>query len=300
MKNIKLGFIVLITSATIMSNSDILRGQEKTLDKSVGISKETYVPQTEYEKKLEEFSKPKMQLFNNGNEKQEQELTTEQLRILSEMKLRESQRILAEDSEAKQVDAANLADIVGILDEAGTVSQFNNRNWSFYFPQKWGAYGDAFVTNKNQVFKKQKGLVGHAALGGYDRSATLEAAFGRTLGWESDRWFTPDDRNVDSWTPGTHLYYAIPANGTWAELGVRNASLAQYRRAHDYGDARTGWPYNISFREDGNGLYCSELVALAWRSAGVDIIPQKKDWNYIWPMDIYESSKTFRIRGVIH
>jgi cell wall-associated NlpC family hydrolase len=173
------------------------------------------------------------------------------------------------------------------------------KNWTFYFNQQWGAYGDAFVVKNNNKFTKQKDFTGHAALGGQNRSTTLEAALGRKLGWEENRWFTPVYPGVDMRTPGKQLYRAVADNGTWAQLGVRGATLAQYKKAHDYGQKKKGAPYNWLFQSWGPGFYCSELVAFAWRAAGIDIIPQKKTWNEIWPMDLYDSARTYTQRGII-
>jgi len=152
----------------------------------------------------------------------------------------------------------------------------------------------------NNIFGRQKNFVGHAALGGKNRSTTLETSYGNKLHWEANAWFRAAKPGVGYKTPGTHLYYAKPDNGTWAQMRVENASVKQYKAAHDYGNRNVGAPYNWQFRAGAEGFYCSELVAFAWRrAANLDIIPQKKTWHAILPMDLYESPVTYPHRGVI-
>lgn len=295
MKKIQAGLTLLLTVFIVQTNVFVM--EANAADKN--IDKQQFVSQTEYEKTLEAFSQPSIQVFNDAENGNDSVITDEEHKILNEMKMAESKRIMQENIETKEDDEYALSQPVE--GSQSQISQFNKRNWSYYLPQKWKAYGDAFVTNKNIVFGKQKKYVGHAALGGENRSRTLETALGTTLQWKSNFWFRPNNPKVNSWTPGTHLYYAVPGNGTWAQLRVRNASIAQYQKAHDYGDAQVGAKYNATFRSSGKGFYCSEIVAFAWRiGANIDIIPQKKTWDYILPMDLYRSPITYVHRGVIH
>jgi len=297
MKKIKLGLMSCLVFGSL--NGYALSAQP---NKEVGqqTSKSKFIPQTKYEELLEQFSTPKTQLFNNNNDEgYGTNISADEYKILNELKMSDSKSIMLENQGTKEENEYEQSQPVEVDQGIPHISNFNS-NWLYYFPQQWAAYGDAFVTNKNNVFGKQVGLVGHAALGGENRSSTLETAFGTTLHWEFDRWFKPVYRGVQWWTPGEQLYRALPANGTWAQLRVFGASSTQYKSAHDYGASRVGATYNWWLNEGGKGYYCSELVAFAWRfGANRDIIPQKRNWDYIWPMDLHDSPATYVYRGGI-
>jgi len=277
-----------------MVQGHLVMAEEHMVTTEKDVPKGRYEAKTDYDKLLEEFDKPKPGLFHDSNNEYGPNVTAEEFAILNEMKIKNSKRMMLENDGTKTPDQYEDSEPVPDM------TNFNG-NWSYYFPQRWGAYGDPFVVKNNKKFVKSKDFTGHAALGGENRSTTLETAPGRTLGWENNKWFTPANKSVTPWTPGTHLYYAVPENGTWAQLGVHNASLNQYKRAHDYGQANKGAPYNWTFQSWGPGFYCSELVVFAWRrGAGIDIIPQYSSWNMIWPIDIYKSPKTYIQRGVIY
>jgi len=147
------------------------------------------------------------------------------------MKIAESKRIMLENDGSKFKDEYKDSIPVeerGIGANIENLAKTQKKNWSYYFPQQWMAYGDAFVTNKNDIGEKQVDLVGHAGLGGKNRSTTLETSFGSKLKWDENRWFTPNNPRVNSRTKGTHLYYAVAVNGTWAQMRVKNASVPRY------------------------------------------------------------------------
>jgi len=256
--------------------------------------------QSEYQKKLHEFSKPKRQLFTSGDPARGYHITEDEHQILNEMKMAESKRIMLENDGTKSNNEYAMSQPVQ-SSKPSLSPFFDNRHWSFYFDQQWSAYGDPFIRKDEDKKQKAKDFTGHAALGDYNRSVTLDAMPGKTLAWYVNAWFRPGDRNVTPWTKGKYLYYALPNNGGWAQLRIHGASDAQYRKAHAYGNSRVGAPYNGSFMKNNISLYCSEVVVFAWDAAGVNIIPDH--WggrNFIWPMNIYDSNKTYVVRGVIH
>jgi hypothetical protein len=211
----------------------------------------------------------------------------------------ESKRIMLENDGTKFDDEYETSQPVENV-SPGISTFFNNGHWSFYFDQQWGAYGDPFIRKDEDKKQKAKDFTGHAALGDYNRSMTLEAMPGMTLGWRENIWFRPSNNKVNSRTPGKHLYYALPNNGGWAQLRVYGANDKAYKKAHDYGDSRVGAPYNGSFMKNDISLYCSEVVVFSWDAAGINIIPGHWGRNFIWPMNIYDSPKTYTYRGVIH
>jgi len=290
MKKTSLNFTIFLL--IVLVQGQVLHAQTTTVMKERGLPKEEFVPTTEYGRLLVEADQPKVGLFHNSTNEYGPNTTKEEFRVLSEMKMVESKRIMQENDGAKTPNQ---------YEESQPVTGVTNFNGTFmyYFPQQWGAYGDAFVTKDNDKFSKPKDYTGHAALGGENRSTTLEAGLGRNLGWEENKWFSPVNWHINMSTPGIHLYRALYKNGTWAQVGVKGASVTQYKRAHDYGQSKVGSPYNWTFQEWGDGFYCSELVAFAWRSVGIDIIPQYRTWNMIWPVDIYKSERTFTVRGYI-
>jgi len=299
MKCIVITFLAFVTCVINPKVVWAQRTQNKGGDDSY---KAPFVPQTEYEKKLAEFSKPKPGVLNTTESEYGENITKEEHQILNEMKIKESKRIMLENDGSKFKDEYKDSLPVQGRGAASSIENLAKKqeNWSYYLPQHWKAYGDAFVTNKNNIAGKQMNLVGHAALGGKHRSTTLETSFGSTLQWARNKWFRPAKKGVGSRTPGNHLYYAKADNGTWAQLRIKHASVAQYEKAHNYGATRVGATYNWHLQEKYDGFYCSELVAFAWRFGGnLDIIPQKGDWNFIMPMDLYDSPVTYAHRGVI-
>jgi len=259
-----------------------------------------YVASTEYEKKLVAFSRPKPQLFSTDDPVKGYHITDEEHRILNEMKMTESKKIMLENDGTKfdnEYEASIPVEGVSV----GISNFFNNGHWSYYFTQQWGAYGDPFIRKDEDKKQKAKDYTGHAAIGDYNRSITLEAMPKTNLSWRENIWFMPANKNVRARTPGVHLYYALPNNGGWAQLRVKGATDDEYRRAHAYGNSRLGAPYNSSFMKNKNSLYCSEVVVFAWDAAGMNIIPGH--WggrNFIWPMNIYDSPKTYVVRGGIY
>jgi len=302
MNPMKCTLIIFLTFVTCVISTEVAWASS-AYDKGGDDSyKEPFVPQTEYEKKLAEFSKPKVELFSNDDTAKGYHITDREHKILNELKMKESRRIMLENDGGKFKDEYKDSLPVQGRGTASSIEKLAKKqeNWSYYLPQQWKAYGDAFVTNKNNIAGKQMNLVGHAALGGKHRSTTLETSFGSTLQWASNKWFRPAKKGVGSRTPGNHLYYAKADNGTWAQLRIKHASVAQYEKAHNYGATRVGATYNWHLQEKYDGFYCSELVAFAWRFGGnLDIIPQKGDWNFIMPMDLYDSPVTYAHRGVI-
>jgi len=295
MRKIKL--IMTASLTIIMLNAQVLSAQTSKHENNK--PKPTFVPQTEYEKKLVEFDKPKIGLFNNNtNNEYGENIAPKEFKVLNEMKMKESRRRMVENDGTKFDDEYD--ESLPVEDAGKEVSTFAQKRWTFYLPQQWKAYGDAFVTNKNEVGRKEKQFVGHAALGGYDRSMTLETWWGTVLHWRENSWVRPVKANVNRWTPGTHLYEGARTNGIWAQLRVNNATNAQYVGAEAYGDRNVGATYNWHFNAGYQGFYCSELVAFAWwYGANRDIIPQKKTWNAILPMDLYNSPETYVHRGGI-
>jgi len=302
MKPIKCVVTIFLAVVTCVMSTEVLWASTAYDKGGDDRYKAPFVPQTEYEKKLAEFSKPKPGVLNTTESEYGENITAEEHRILNEMKVKESKRIMLENDGSKFKD--EYKDSIPVQERGTSISIENlakkQKKWSYYFPQQWKAYGDAFVTNMNNIFGRQKNFVGHAALGGKNRSTTLETSYGSKLHWEANAWFRAAKPGVGYKTPGTHLYYAKPDNGTWAQMRVENASVKQYKAAHDYGNRNVGAPYNWQFRAGAEGFYCSELVAFAWRrAANLDIIPQKKTWHAILPMDLYESPVTYPHRGVI-
>jgi len=289
--------IIMVFLTIIVFNGQVLSAQ--TTKHEHNKPKPTFVPQTEYEQKLAEFDKPKIGLFNNNtNNEYGENITHEEFQILNEMKMAESKRIMLENDGTKFDD--EYEDSLPVQETGTGLSTFAQKRWTFYLPQQWKAYGDAFVTNKNDVNGKDKQIVGHAALGGHNRSTTLETWWGTTLHWRANSWVRPVNENITPYTPGTYLYQGVRQNGTWAQLRVNNATNAQYTGAHDYGNRNVGATYNWHFNASYQGFYCSELVAFAWwYGANRDIIPQKKTWNAILPMDLYHSPETYVHRGGI-
>jgi hypothetical protein len=293
MKTIKVFMSVVLSVATLQGYVLLAQGRSRTG------TEVRYNFQRDYEKKLAEFSKPKKQLFTSGDPARGYHITDEEHKILNEMKMAESKRIMLENDGTKFDDEYETSQPVENV-SPGISTFFNNRHWSFYFDQQWGAYGDPFIRKDEDKKQKAKDFTGHAALGDYNRSMTLEAMPGTNLEWKRDVWFGPANDEVTPWTRGKHLYYAKPNNGGWAQLRIYGAKDAQYRKAHAYGNSRVGAPYNASFMKNDTSLYCSEVVVFAWDAAGINIIPGHWGRNFIWPMNIYDSPKTYAFRGVIN
>jgi len=288
--------------------------------------KAPFVPQTEYEKKLAEFSKPKGELFTIGDSARGYHITNEEHKILNGLKMKESRRIMLENDGTKFDDEWETSQPLDNT-SLGISNFFNNGHWSFYFDQQWGAYGDPFIRKDEDKKQKTKDFTGHAAIGDYKRIVTLEAMPGQTLSWRRDVWFRPANNKVRPETSGKHLYYALPNNGGWAQLRIKGAEDKQYKKARAYGNSRVGAPYNNSFMKNDNSLYCSEVVVFSWDGLrtnclmqssrhshrwlgaalgnhlfghGINIIPGHWGRNFIWPMNIYDSPKTYVYRGLIN
>jgi len=295
MKKSKL-LLTLLLSISVLSPQSA-SAEERFLSKEeiARMPKERVVPETEYQKKLMEFSKPKPGLFNSGDSEYGPNITKNEFQILSELKKEESNRISRESGDEK------FGGEYEYIEPEIEISNFGpyNATLSYYFDQQWDAWGDPFVTKDNNIFRKGPNFWGHAALGGENRSTTLEAGPFRNLGWEENAWFRPAHSWVNAWTPGRHKYIAKPYDGTWAELRINGAKDWQYKVAHDFGQLNVGMPYNWKFHAKAGGFYCSEIVAFAWKHAGIDIIPQKDSWDRIWPIDLYNSWRTKEIRGYI-
>lgn len=139
---------------------------------------------------------------------------------------------------------------------------------------KWDNYGDIFVRKTSSYTWS---LTGHAGIGDYDRYYTIEAYpdTGVTFHYDYDKW-----KNEP--TAGIYRPY--------------NVTTANYRSATDYSIRQLGSPYNKSFKADGEGYYCSELVFFAWKYAtGLRLRTTSYADDYILPSELANSPQTYAI-----
>jgi len=112
---------------------------------------------------------------------------------------------------------------------------------------------------------------GHAGIGGEKANTVIEANPGDGVKVYADRISKYWARNNSS------------------IMKVKNATAAQYTKAFKYANSKVGKKFGWN-PLDSNDFYCSELVWLSWKDAGITLIINLG--TVVTPFDLYSSTKT--------
>lgn len=128
----------------------------------------------------------------------------------------------------------------------------------------WSYKGYVFVTGDASTYGFEHG---HAGIGTNVTGSVIEANKGYEVKIYKDR-----------------------VAGYWSKhnssiMGVRNASSTNYNTAYVFANSKIGLP--------SNGLYCSELVFLAWQKAGFNLNGQ--GGMIVSPESLYVDADTYTI-----
>lgn len=147
----------------------------------------------------------------------------------------------------------------------------------------WTRLGDILVTTTGKTSDE---YIGHAGICDVDEGYTIES-WGLKL--------SPDKINGVAYRNFYDSYWKKQTK--WGRFMVSGADGNAYVYANEYAQNQIGSPYNYTFTTIGNGYYCSELVAYAWKSAGFNVIGGSSNYNAILPSKLATSSNTYSVEG---